>query len=152
MNKNIKMDHSINIKEGKETLVELETAKVLKEIGFDYPVNTSFSETPVNDLLVPCEPDDQFGTSWKPKNYNDSKMWIVQKFSRPTQELAHKFIRDKYNVHINITIADNNKDYWSILESKASAPKILNDKPRDTYEKALELGLFTYAQQVINKK
>lgn len=69
----------------KEDYVSLETAKMLKERGFDEPVLTQYSKA---------------GNVWtcsEPENFNDSK----DCFSRPTLYEAQKWIWENYKMFVS---------------------------------------------------
>lgn len=69
----------------KEDYVSLETAKMLKEKGFDEPVLTQYSKA---------------GNVWtcsEPENFNDSK----DCFSRPTLYETKKWIWEKYKMFVS---------------------------------------------------
>lgn len=69
----------------KEDYVSLETAKLLKEKGFDEPVLAQYSKT---------------GTIWtcsEPENFNDSK----DCFSRPTLYETQRWIWEKHKMFVS---------------------------------------------------
>lgn len=68
----------------KEQFVSFEIAKLLKEIGFDIPINTSYSK------------DGKFEYNILPNNFNK----LQSRFSGPTQFLAARWLRGKFSIHI----------------------------------------------------
>lgn len=68
----------------KEQFVSFEIAKLLKEIGFDIPINTSYSK------------DGKFEYNILPNNFNK----LQSRFSGPTQSLAARWLRGKFSIHI----------------------------------------------------
>lgn len=75
----------------KEQIVQHETAKLLKEIGFNYPVINQYIGDKLylgKDFAI-CEPIDV---------NSDAKDRDV--YSAPTQSLAQKWLREKYNVFV----------------------------------------------------
>lgn len=115
-----------------EELVTLETAKLLKEKGFNEYCK---------DIIK--EDDNRIMQSVFRTNKNLPKLC----YSRPTQSVAQKWLRDIQNIHIciynctcgygyEISKADNGTHIVS------SAYKGTNDGGKwDTYEEALEAGL-----------
>ena len=84
----------------KEQIVQYETSKLLKEIGFNYPVINQY----IGDKLylgkdfTLCDPIDV---------NSDAKDRDV--YSAPTQSLAQKFLREKYGIVVTIdTVWDYN--------------------------------------------
>ncbi|MDB0796855.1 hypothetical protein PL586_06905 [Phocaeicola vulgatus] len=114
-----------------EELVTLETAKLLKEKGFNEPCM----------IAMNIEDGRQYGT-----NRTNSKL-PIKVCSHPTQSVAQKWLRETKNIHIcvyscacgygyEISKADNGTHIAS------SVYKGTNDGGKwDTYEEALEAGL-----------
>lgn len=111
-----------------ESYVSLETAKLLKEAGFD----------------VPCD------------NYYDRDGFFRGDFKAymcPTQALAARWLREVHGIHASIDIfmdSENDADgktvdewtfwSWSLFDSSGRIINISDDR-YDTYEEALEGGL-----------
>lgn len=114
-----------------EDFVSFETAKLLKEKGFDVPCLTCW--------YIGSEAHEKFNDS--PFNYNEIKSefeWL----SRPTLQMAMKWLREVHKIHIQIWILEE-KGYWFDIE------KILNDqyKHKSLYSTGLEDIYFeTYEQ------
>jgi hypothetical protein len=114
-----------------EELVTLETAKLLKEKGFNEPCM----------IAINIEDGRQYGT-----NRTNSEL-PIKVCSHPTQSIAQKWLRETKNIHIcvyncacgygyEISKADNGTHIIS------SAYKGTNDGEEwDSYEEALEAGL-----------
>ena len=114
-----------------EELVTLETAKLLKEKGFN-----EYCENVIDINNVP-----------RKTLYRINNDLPKQCFSRPPQSVAHKWLRETKNIHIciyncacgygyEISKADNGTHMAS------SVYKGTNDGGKwDTYEEALEAGL-----------
>ena len=119
-----------------EQYVSFETAKLAKEKGFDIPTRYGFSE---RRSLVRVDTSD---------NWNQDK----ELYSRPTQSLLARWLRDKHKLFIEITIdfmrliiEDNPTKcytiyYYKIINLKNSSC-INNRHEYYSYEKALEAGL-----------
>lgn len=69
-----------------EDYVSFETAKLLKEKGFDWVVERTFLEH--NNYYVPCDP---------------SHIQRKDAIAIPTLQMAMKWLREKYDLHIEIT-------------------------------------------------
>lgn len=123
-----------------EQFVSFETAKLLKEAGFDVPTSTHYSNS---------------GEVWQssaPEDYNDDKS--CKACSRPTQALAAKWLCEVYGLHVMITpyydcsvdadgeIVDK-RMYWGYMILYAATGNLAedNDERFDNYEQALEAGL-----------
>lgn len=114
-----------------EELVTLETAKLLKEKGFNEPCM----------IAMNIEDGRQYGT-----NRTNSEL-PIKVCSHPTQSIAQKWLRETKNIHIcvyncacgygyEISKADNGTHMAS------SVYKGPNDGDKwDTYEETLEAGL-----------
>lgn len=107
-------------------IVDFETAKLLKEVGFDEVVDYFYEHEGIGKM-----PN---------KNSEFPNKESFQ--SAPTQDLARKFLRDKHNVSIEIQTPDMANQGWGysihIVESVGS----VNDgEGYDTYEQALEEGI-----------
>ena len=114
-----------------EEFMTLETAKLLKEKGFDLPVETVFNF------------DDNSPQQFKLRvNYNNFPSF----YSRPSQFLAQKWLRETKNLHITIY---NSASGYTYDISKADMGTVLYCFPEgpndggnwDTYEEALEAGI-----------
>ncbi len=108
-----------------EELVTLETAKLLKEKGFREDCMAFYTK----DGLFKCNA------------YINTN---VLKLPSPTQSIAHKWLRETKNLHIEISYMYG--DYWiyDILTIPNHDLVGLSDRPiihYDTYEEALEAGL-----------
>lgn len=108
-----------------EGLVTLETAKLLKEKGFREDCMAFYTK----DGLFKCNA------------YINTN---VLKLPSPTQSIAHKWLRETKNLHIEISYMYG--DYWiyDILTIPNHDLVGLSDRPiihYDTYEEALEAGL-----------
>ena len=122
----------------KEQFVSFETAKLLKEAGFDVPCFIQYTER---------------GTIWHcdcPENFNKSQCAT----SCPTQALAARWLREVYGIHVMIhpyydcsvdadgEIVDK-RMYWGYMILYAETGNLAedNDERFDNYEQALEAGL-----------
>ena len=120
-----------------ESYVSFETARLLKEAGFDVPCYMQYSERGV-----------QWNASY-PENFNADD-WG---YSCPTQALAARWLREEYKIHVSSNIfmdsandADGNTvDEWTFwsFDLFDNSGRIIeeSDDRYDSYEEALEAGL-----------
>ena len=108
-----------------EQFVSFETAKLLKEAGFNVPCFNQYTDR---------------GTVWHcdcPENFNISQCAT----SCPTQALAARWLREEHNIFIQL---NPTFDGWSLdLFDLKKHQYILTNKDAnaDSYEQALEDGL-----------
>ena len=120
-----------------ESYVSFDTAKMLKEAGFDVPCTSQYTE----------------GKSiWNvgyPDNFNQDEFG----YSRPTQALTARWLREAHGIHVSSNIfmdsandADGNTvdewNFWS-YDLFDNSGRIIeeSDDRYDSYEEALEAGL-----------
>lgn len=120
-----------------ESYVSFDTAKLLKEAGFDVPCFNQYTER---------------GTIWHydcPENFNKSQC----ETSCPTQALAARWLREVNGIHVSSNIfmdSANDADgktvdewtFWS-YDLFDNSGRIIeeSDDRYDSYEQALEAGL-----------
>ena len=112
-----------------EELVTLETAKLLKEKGFNEYCK---------DIIK--EDDNRIMQSVFRTNKNLPKLC----YSLPTQSVAQKWLRETKNLHIEISYMYGNYWIYDILTIPRHDLIGLSDRPivrYNTYEEALEAGL-----------
>ena len=120
-----------------ESYVSLETARLLKEAGFDVPCTSQYTE---NEFAW---------ENLRKTDFNKSDYVL----SRPTQALAARWLREVHGIHASIDIfmdSENDADgktvdewtfwSWSLFDSSGRIINISDDR-YDTYEEALEGGL-----------
>ena len=109
-----------------EQLISFETAKLAKEKGFDWLVDTYYLGSVRYDTI-------------EPKSYNKNKI----KVSAPTQSLLQKWLREEHSLHIELTPTVIKEGYWySCVYHLEEFYTILVDRKKDlSYEEALEAGL-----------
>ena len=119
-----------------EQYVSFETAKLAKEKGFDIPTRYGFSE---RRSLVRVDTSD---------NWNQDK----ELYSRPTQSLLARWLRENYGLFIEITIdfmrlitEDNPTKYYPMYYYKIinlkNSSYVNNRHEYYSYEEAMEDGL-----------
>lgn len=111
-----------------EQFVSFETAKMLKEAGFDVPCTSQYT-------------DNGFGwDNLSQVNYNSCESL----FSRPTQALAARWLRDVYNVAIYSLYDDDMEQWFYVVDAFTKNPVInvfQSGSEYDDYESAFEDGL-----------
>lgn len=121
----------------REEKVGFEVARLAKEKGFDVPTLYCF-------LLDGSE---QFssGDEGDYALYNHN-LWDY--YSRPTQSLLAKWLREVHNIHVEIRL-ENSKDYirfyvviWGNPKGNHNTSSYTLNHMCDKYEEALETGLF----------
>lgn len=118
-----------------ESYVSLETSRLLKEAGFDVPCTSQYTE---NEF------------AWENLRKTDfNKSDYV--FSRPTQALAARWLREVYNLHVyaiqtNLPLTEPQTDKWEwgYVIDKVNDPNsnVANcEMYFDGYEAAFEAGI-----------
>lgn len=112
-----------------ESYVSFDTAKMLKEVGFDVPCFNQYTER---------------GTIWHcdcPENFNKSQCAT----SCPTQALAARWLREVYGIHVYANYYFEDCDWFYVtVDLKESDPAIAIQPNENSYksaEAALEAGL-----------
>ena len=106
-----------------EQFVSFETAKLLKEAGFDVPCFNQYTER---------------GTIWHcdcPENFNKSQCVT----SCPTQALAARWLREVHEIDVMVDVY--NRDYYVCNVYKNKHLMIIRNIVTSSFEKALEEGL-----------
>ena len=114
-----------------ESYVSFDTARMLKEAGFDVPTSTHYSNS---------------GEVWQssaPEDCNDDKS--CKACSRPTQALAARWLREVYGIHIfcNYFFEDGTWFYVIVDLKESDEVRAIHPDIRSyqSSEEALEAGL-----------
>lgn len=108
-------------------LINNQTAKLLKEVGFNNFCNHFYDD---NSKEIIREDN---------LNKNNSE----NQFSLPTQALVQKWLREKQNIHINIDyFADYEPKVFAVLVESYSDKGSFDCSDFKTYENALEVGIY----------
>ena len=113
-----------------EEYISFETAKLAKEKGFDIPTRYGFSE---RGTLVRVDTSD---------NWNQDKGF----YSRPTQSLLARWLREKYNVSVEVYSSvfryqHNIRNIDSTCIGGSDYSKTNGGGAWSSYEEAMEDGL-----------
>ena len=120
-----------------EDYVSFETAKLLKEKGFNERTIYGYIENKgiVTDCCycnIPGFPSDY--------DYNNTKTMGHHIYAKPTLQMAMKWLREEYRLFVNIELLSGIKYTWSIWfmnESKEEESSLVYD----TYEQACESAI-----------
>lgn len=121
----------------KKQLIQLETAKLAKEKGFQELCFYSYNKN---------------GTLEIPYGENGST------YSAPTQSLLQKWLRDVHNIDIAVGVGDSGALWgytiFAVDEQKSSyrGYPFVNEIIYDTYEETLEAGLLEALKLIKNNK
>ena len=121
----------------KEQLISFETAKLAKEKGFNWEVVNYIKLSTISKSLIEDE--------CKPQNINSLQCGTI--FSRPTQSLLQKWLREKHYIHIIVNT--NTEMYWTFGLVNLGNENIFSLNGHtvyykyeyNIYEEALEKGL-----------
>lgn len=123
-----------------EIYVSFDTAKLLKEAGFDVPCN-SYYELEDGEVVR----KDSIGSS----DYNAYEDTVC---SRPTQALAARWLREKFGIHIfaNYFFEDGTWFYVTVDLKELDEVRVIHPDIRSyqTSEEALEAGLKHCLEQI----
>lgn len=114
----------------KDKLIEFETAKLAKEKKFNEVVQAAFTESGKERYV-------QHRNKWGMRN--------VFSYSRPSQSILQKWLRESHNLHIGLQVHQFGFGFmYSIIDlKKCECVKLLTGGPNKkfTFEQALEEGL-----------
>ena len=112
-----------------EQFVSFDTARLLKEAGFNAPCYAQYSEKGV-----------QWDASY-PDNFNADEFG----YSCPTQALAARWLREAHNLHVFACIEyPTGKGFYCIADTTAPCAREGMNMPEanhDTHEGAMEAGI-----------
>jgi hypothetical protein len=150
----------------KETLITFETAKLVKEKGFDIGVNQSYiiykesynyDDDPNHRESYKID-DIQINSHYHVNNYKgiDLSNEFYEAYSAPTQSLLQRWLREVHNIFVEVNTDCTSAPKFSFdIKQFVGNPKDLSDKEWDwvfpiqnenwgldrTYEISLEAGL-----------
>lgn len=111
-----------------EVFVNMETAKQLKQAGFDWEVRAHYCEKETNALLY----DGYLSAKWNSELYDGC-------LSAPTQAVAQRWLREVKHFEVEPHVLYNPKRYRAQVMVSG---KMCEDGPEsETYEIALEAGI-----------
>jgi hypothetical protein len=129
-----------------EKLIKLETAKLAKEKGFNWPVGETYSSKGLTQVYYKSIYEDMNGKRHEvtPNVYPNPPY-----YSAPTQALLQKWIREVHNIHITIDsyhCLGRSKPFGLSIDylnesGKWTYADYRDDTDFEIYEDALEKGL-----------
>ena len=120
-----------------ETLITFETAKLAKEKKFNIDVNYLISQYTKDNSINFSERVDY--DNYNHKNWNNDNRVCL--FSRPTQSLLQKWLREEKDTDILIESIGGKNGYYVRLQYVDSGDFILSTENYLSYEEAVEQGL-----------
>jgi len=150
-----------------EQLISFETSKLVKEKGII--IDSEYFYTELNGLCnIVSEGEllNVFNDDLTLKEYyydcngefwldEDGEVMQIEKFQAPTQSLLQKLLRDEYNLDVQVLTFYNFENCVSVINGEKGVikqreyifdifqnPEVIGDAMFDTYEIALEKGLF----------
>lgn len=129
-----------------ESYVSFDTAKLLKEVGFDVPCNSYYELEDGEAVRKDCiRPYDNNG-------FGDTIC------SRPTQALAARWLREVHDTFVKMERVGNfdGKEfrfYWSysLISVSTACLKSISGGRYDSYEEALEAGIVQVLERIISE-
>ena len=119
-----------------ESYVSFDTAKLLKEAGFNVPCRGVC----VTDRTGYCE-----FREYETKQTTDDICWNTEdgfqyEYLAPTQALAARWLREVHGIDVTVIPCEDGSYVYDILHEKK---RIISSAPmKEGYEKVLEYGLF----------
>lgn len=133
----------------RDAKVDIETAKLAKEKGFDVLCDTItyFNEdgSSITETINYTEINIEYANLVRLLDKYPERTYSI-----PTQSLLNKWLRDVYKIHVNPFMVDFDYNKWSaeIINSEGKTEiysfellELNNNKLFETYEEALEVGL-----------
>jgi len=116
-----------------DTLITFETAKLVKEKGFNWKV----------EYYVYDEFNKQTTLKDKPTDYSNYKKGsLYECIGQPTQSLLQKWLREVHEIDINIIFNPDTREYsFECVKWVDGVCNIFKSSGFETYEKALETAL-----------
>jgi hypothetical protein len=120
-----------------EILISFKTAKLAKELGFDEPCDYKYGNIENEDVLI------YFAMHKEHPIETGHINSTCTGCSAPTQSLLQKWLRETHNIMFVIKpFYDNSMKKTTYVADPIIAGKTTKIAKKDTYEEALEVGLF----------
>jgi hypothetical protein len=121
----------------KEVLITFDTAKLAKEKGFDWKTAWRYQGDD-HDIVG--------GALYNHNCLEEQKLWNIKLYSAPTQSFLQKWLREKYNLHIEIILKSSGYKCDGVFMKVKNKKIIMIGNPFsliefNSYEEALEIGL-----------
>lgn len=130
-----------------EQFITLETARLAKQAGFDWEVNSYLSYYG----NCPDNPHWAVSVQQEYKDWNNYKFkHILEAYSAPTQSVLQRWLREAKGLYISMIYMSIHNEWRCKVESKNNC--ILVNYIEPTYEAALESGLQKCLTLLIEKQ
>lgn len=125
--------------------VSLETAKLLKEVGYDECCRFAYKEERFSNRDEDYHCDEWLENTYTTENYNnrDNGKYVCY-FSKPLLYFAQKWLREKHNIHIEVSLENFTDGYiwgYQILYIGEDCSDNSYDGEFKTYQLALDAGI-----------
>lgn len=152
-----------------EKIIAFETAKLLKEIGFSVYLKTTYTQYHEEYIYDedPTHPESykkdevRFNNRWYYKNSEDSFSKYFTVYEAPSQSLLQKWLRaihhmlviiipDFYldGINYNVQVLTYDTDGFDFVSNELSTGSYGDNGEFETYEDALEFGLFKALEKI----
>ena len=127
----------------KEDYVSFETAKLLKEKGFDETCRAFWKVWDNYTAICDCSSSKRFEycSNSVLEQYNDDEELNI---SAPTLQMAMKWLREVHNIAINIgwgKVFEKDYRWWCIIISQKNDEILRDSEYHKTYEQACEAAI-----------
>lgn len=130
-----------------ESYVSFDTAKLLKEVGFDVPCRDFFTIEDDGNVVIT--------EARSCREHNSFEDCFI---SRPTQALAARWLREVHDTFVKMERVGNfdGKEfrfYWSysLISVSTACLKSISGGRYDSYEEALEEGIVQVLERIIEE-
>jgi hypothetical protein len=120
-----------------ETKIIFDTAKLAKEKGFDLPTECGFEDGISTYCFHYREYGDVVHLDWNNETFRHKK----ERYSRPTQSLLQKWLREVYSINVIVETDNNGSKFYKVRIWENGNNNVGYFTSFTTYEEALEIGL-----------
>lgn len=152
-----------------EPHVSLDTAKLLKQAGFDWEVKFFYRDGILRSVL----PDELFngnfedieyyykhiGIPHQSLNYNGGSSKFLEEYSAPTLDAAQRWLREVKGIHITVKPDEasiNCKYFVTVIINETKWGNVQDENKKtilfNTYEEAQEAGIKKALEIILEKK
>lgn len=143
-----------------EALINLETAKLAKELGFNWKIRTTYNAMKGAYEEIEDNKFELYDFNLPPEDHNAEKLamlWSFEvRYSAPTQSLLQKWLRDIHKLSVEVTWYGYNKaeGYWfcTFIRMNTNLNFFMESITNSTYESTLEEGLLQTLKYLKNER